>query len=263
MIEEKRAISVRSRNMARKIVITSGKGGVGKTTVTANLGVQLAKSGYRVIVSDLDFGLNNVDVVLGVENLAVYDIVDAVEGRCRPKQALVRHPRYPTLFSLASNRMTDRYVSPQAIRLILDSFSAQFDYILIDSPAGIEEGFHRAAACAEEALLVTTPHISAMRDADKVTGMLRSYKLNRVGLAVNMVRKDFIKHGDTLSPDEIAEILHLPLTVVIPEEDKLFLDNVAERSRAFRILANFYTGKTEAEDAKWSAKMSRSYRRKK
>ena len=181
--------------MARKIVVTSGKGGVGKTTVTANLGVQLAKNGCRVVVCDLDFGLNNVDVVLGVENLASFDVIDAIEGRCRPKQALVRHPRYPTLYSLASNRISERYVSPQAVRLILDTLAPQFDYILIDSPAGIDEGFHRAVACAEEALLVTTPHISAMRDADRVGNMLKGYRLSRIGLVVNMVRGDLVRRG--------------------------------------------------------------------
>lgn len=226
--------------MARKIVITSGKGGVGKTTVCCNLGVQLAKRGNRVIVCDLDFGLNNVDVVLGVENRAVYDVVDAIEGRCRPRQALVQHPRYPTLYSLSSNRILERYVSPQAVRLILDSLAPQYDFILIDSPAGIEDGFHRAVSCADEGLVVTTPHISAMRDADRVAGVLKSYRLKNVGLAVNLVRKDFIRRGEIILPQEIADALRLPLVSVIPEEDKLFLDNVTERSRAFRYLAQFY-----------------------
>ncbi len=235
--------------MARKIVITSGKGGVGKTTVTANLGVQLAKKGYRVIVCDLDFGLNNVDVVLGTENLALYDIVDAVEGRCRPKQALIRHPRYSTLYSLASNRIADRYVSPQAVRLVLDSLSSQFDFILVDSPAGIDEGFHRAVCCAEEALVVTTPHISAMRDADKVAGMLKSYRLLNVGLVVNLVRGDMLKRGEVLSPEAISETLRLPLVAVIPEEDKIFLNNITEKSRAFRFLAaNCAFGKNKMFD---------------
>lgn len=223
--------------MARKIVVTSGKGGVGKTTVCCNLAVQLARRGCRVIVCDLDFGLNNVDVVLGAENLALYDVIDAVEGRCRPRQALVKHPRYPMLHILSSNRVAERYVSPQAIRLILDSLSPQFDFILIDSPAGIEEGFHRAVACAEEALLVTTPHISAMRDADRVAGMLKRYRLAEVGLVVNMVRKDMTRRGELLSPEEIASVLRVPLVSVIPEEDRLFLDNVSDRSRAFRLLA--------------------------
>ena len=223
--------------MARKIVVTSGKGGVGKTTVCCNLGVQLAKRGYRVIVCDLDFGLNNADVVLGTENLAAYDVLDAVEGRCRPRQALVRHPRYPTLFSLASNRYSQRYISPQAVRLVLDSLSAQFDFILIDSPAGIDEGFHRAASCAEEALIVTTPHISALRDADKVASILKSYRFSRVWLAVNMVRKDFIRRGEIISPFEISAALRVPLAAALPEEDKVFLHNIFERSRAFRALA--------------------------
>ena len=232
--------------MARKIVITSGKGGVGKTTVCCNLAVQLAKSGYRVTVCDLDFGLNNVDVVLGTENLALYDVLDAVEGRCRPRQALVKHPRFPTLYSLASNRASERYISPQAIRLVLDSLAPQFDFIFIDSPAGIDEGFHRAAACAEEAILVTTPHISAMRDADRVSGILKSYRFKEVGLAVNLVRKDLARRGDILTPEEISAALRLPLIAVVPEEDKFFLDNIFERSRAFRGLARYYvTGKAQ------------------
>ena len=222
---------------ARKIVITSGKGGVGKTTLCCNLGVQLARLGRRVIVCDLDFGLNNADVVLGVENRAVYDILDAVEGRCRPKQTLVAHPHFPTLYALSSGRTLERYVSPQALRLILDSLAPQFDYILIDSPAGIEEGFHRAASCAEEALLITTPHISALRDADRVAGILASYRLARVGLAVNRVRKDFFRRGEMLSPAEIADLLRLPLVAVIAEEDKVQLENIVVRSRTFRALA--------------------------
>ncbi len=223
--------------MARKIVITSGKGGVGKTTVCCNLGAQLARKGYRVILCDLDFGLNNVDVALGLEHRALYDVVDAIEGRCRPKQALVMHPRYPTLYCLSSNRILERYVSPQAVRLVLDSLAPLFDFVLIDSPAGIDEGFHRAVSCAEEGLIVTTPHISAMRDADRVAGMLKSYRLNSVGLVVNLVRRDLVRRGEILQPEEIASQLRLPLLSVIPEEDKLFLDNVCERSRAFRLLA--------------------------
>lgn len=226
--------------MARKIVITSGKGGVGKTTVCCNLAVQLAKAGNRVIVCDLDFGLNNVDVVLGTENLAIYDVLDAVEGRCRPRQALVRHPHYPTLYCLASNRVSERYISPQAVRLVLEALSLQFDYILIDSPAGIEDGFHRAASCAEEAILVTTPHISAMRDADRVSGILKSYRFKEVGLVINMMRKDWARRGEILTPEEISNTLRLPLVAVIPEEDKLFLDNISDRSRAFRALGSFF-----------------------
>ena len=225
--------------MARKIVVTSGKGGVGKTTVCCNLGVQLARRGYRVIVCDLDFGLNNADVVLGVENRALYDVLDAVEGRCRPKQALVAHPYYPTLFSLSSNRVLERYVSPQAIRLVLESLSPQFDYILIDSPAGIEDGFHRAASCAEEALLVTTPHISALRDADRVAGILKSYRFSCVGLVVNLARRDR-RRAEFLSAEEIAAALRLPLIAALPEDDKVFSENIVAKSRAFRGLTDAF-----------------------
>lgn len=223
--------------MARKIVITSGKGGVGKTTVCCNLGVQLARRGMRVIVCDLDFGLNNVDVALGVENRALYDVLDVIEGRCRARQALVSHPRYAALSVLSSNRTLDRYVSPQAIRLVLDTLAPQFDFILIDSPAGIEDGFHRAASCADEALLVTTPHISALRDADRVAGILKSYRFSRVGLIVNLVRRDLARRGESLSPAEIAEILRVPLVAAVGEDDKLLLENIYARSRAFRALA--------------------------
>ena len=231
--------------MARKIVVTSGKGGVGKTTVCCNLGVQLARRGCRVIVCDLDFGLNNADVLLGVENRGLYDLLDVIEGRCRPKQALLTHPAYPTLSVLSSNRVLERYLSPQAIRLVLQSLSAQYDYILLDSPAGIDDGFHRAAACADEALLVTTPHIFALRDADRVAGILKSYRFSEVGLAVNLVRKELVRRGDILAPEEIAEILRLPLVGTIVEDERLLIDPVSLRARGFRALAEHYVFGTE------------------
>lgn len=220
--------------MARKIVITSGKGGVGKTTVACNLAVQLAKKGMRVILCDFDFGLNNVDVALGVEDLAVYDLLDAAEGNCRARQALVKHPRYPTLYTIPSNRAEGRIVSAQALRLMLDSLSPQFDFILIDCPAGIEEGFHRAAACAEEGLIVTAPYLSAVRDADRVFGALQSYRLKSVGLVVNLVRRDSAKG---FSAEEISAMLRLPILAVIPEEESLRAGGTLDRSLRFRRLA--------------------------
>ena len=228
--------------MARKIVITSGKGGVGKTTVAANLGMRLSVMGERVVLADTDFGLNNIDVVCGVENRIVYDIVDAIEGRCRPKQALVQHPEYPNLFVLASNHTDpNKYISPQTVRLILDNLAPRFDYILIDSPAGIDSGFHRAAACAEEALLVTTPHISALRDADRVAGILSGYRFSFSGLVVNLVRRER-RRGELLSPEEIAATLRLPLVASLPEDDKVFSENIIVKSRAFRTLAEAVLG---------------------
>ena len=202
--------------MARKIVVTSGKGGVGKTTVAANLGAQLSRRGQRVILCDTDFGLNNMDVVTGVENLVVYDIVDVIEGRCRAKQALIRHPDFGNLYILASNHSApERYISPQAVKLVLDTLSPQFDFIFIDCPAGIDEGFHRAVATAEEALVVTTPHISAL----------------------NMVRGDMLLSGEILSPKEIEEILKTPVLGILPEEDDVFLHNLSDKTRAFKLLA--------------------------
>ena len=226
------------RARVRKIVVTSGKGGVGKTTVAANLGAQLSKRGQRVILCDTDFGLNNMDVVTGVENLVVYDIVDVIEGRCRAKQALVRHPDFGNLYILASNHSApERYISPQAVKLVLDTLSPQFDFIFIDCPAGIDEGFHRAVATADEAIVVTTPHISALRDADKVITVLKSYQPAAVSLVINMVRGDMLLSGEILSPKEIEEILKTPILGILPEEDDVFLNNLSDKTRAFKLLA--------------------------
>lgn len=222
--------------MARKIVVTSGKGGVGKTTVCCNLAVQLARRGLRTVVCDFDFGLNNVDVVLGMENLATYDLIDALEGKCRMRQALVKHPRHPALYILTSNRLPEGHLSAQSLRLVLETVAPQFDFLLIDCPAGIGEGVHRALACAEEALVVTVPHISAMRDADRLNGVLQSYRLG-AGLVVNRVRRDAHREMQ-ISPQGIARTLRLPLYAVVAEEDKFAAEGVFERSRAFRTLAD-------------------------
>ena len=237
--------------MARKIVFTSGKGGVGKTTVAANIGAQLSLKGEQVILCDTDFGLNNIDVVTGIEKRITYDIADVIEGRCRARQALVQHPTFKNLYILASNHSSpDKYISPQAVKLVLDNLAPQFDYILIDSPAGIEEGFHRAVASAEEALIVTTPHLSALRDADKVISVLKSYKLKSVQLIVNMVRGDMLLSGDILSPQEISQILKIPLLAVLPESDDVYLGTLTDKRKVFKMAANnLLGGKTKYYDA--------------
>lgn len=221
--------------MARKIVFTSGKGGVGKTTIAANLGIQLAKRGEQVVLCDMDFCLNNVDVVLGVEGRITYGIADVVEGRCRARQALIQHPRFKNLYILSCNHSAQRRVTPQEAKLVLETLSPQFDYILIDCPAGIEEGFHRAVVAAEEALVVTTPHLSALRDADKVITVLKSYGLQSVQLIVNMVRGDMLLNGEILSPREIAGILKIPLFAVFPESDDIYLNTMNDALRVFKI----------------------------
>ena len=189
--------------MGRKIVITSGKGGVGKTTVTANLGYRLAAMGRRVCLVDADFGLNNLDVAAGVEDSVIYDIVDCIEGRCRARQALVETPRRKNLFVLPSAHSFSRSnVSGDSLNELIDGLSGSFDYILIDCPAGVGGGFDKAISVADEGIVVTTAQISAMRDADKVLGIIRSRSLKKVSLIVNMVRGDLVADKVMLSPKQ-------------------------------------------------------------
>ncbi len=236
--------------MARKIVVTSGKGGVGKTTVAVNLAARLAQKGQRVVLCDADFGLNNVDVCAGVEHLVTYDVVDVIEGRCRAKQALVKHPLYPNLFVLTSSHSApERYVSPQAVKVVLDGLAPQFDFIFIDSPAGLDDGFHRAVATADEAMVVTTPHISALRDADKAVTLLKSYHLNELSVVVNKVRGDLLLSGECLTPKEIETLLKTPLLGLLPEEYDIYSGNLREIHPSFKTLANnLLTGRKKLYD---------------
>ncbi len=237
--------------MARKIVITSGKGGVGKTTVTANLGQALAAFGERVALIDLDFGLNNLDVVMGVENKVVYDIKDILDGRCRVKQALVQDNDRKNLFVLPSGGLLPSSpVSGQQIRLIIEGVSEIFDYILIDCPAGIDVGFHRAVSGADEAIVVATPSLPSLRDADKVLAVLKSYKPDYTGLIVNRARGDLMLDGKMMMPQDIRDLLKTPLLGVLPEEDDVFLysgyslPKRAESFKAYKLLANNLRKKT-------------------
>lgn len=236
--------------MARKIVITSGKGGVGKTTVAACLAAYLARRGEKVALCDADFGLNNVDVMTGVESLVTYDLVDVIEGRCRAKQALVRHPDFSNLYILTSSHSApERYISPQALKVVLDGLASQFDYIFIDCPAGIDDGFHRAAAVADEAIVVTTPHVSALRDADKAITLLKSYQLSSLSLVINKIRGDLLLTGECLSPQEIAELLKTPILGIIPEEYAIYGGEFSTVHPAFKTLGNnLLTGKRKLYD---------------
>ncbi|MBR5192639.1 MAG: septum site-determining protein MinD [Clostridia bacterium] len=229
----------------KKIVITSGKGGVGKTTVTANLGIAIADLGYRVLVIDIDFGLNNLDVVLGVENKVVYDIKDVLEGRCRIKQALVKCFEKRNLYVLPSDKINgNSNVSGQNLKLLVDSLCNVFDYVLLDCPAGIDIGFHRAVACADSALVVTTPNIPSLRDADKVVNILKSYKLDKVSLIVNRARGDLIIDEKMFLPQDIQLMLKTELAGVLPEEDAVFLysgsklPKKSDSAQAYKILAD-------------------------
>lgn len=229
--------------MARKIVVTSGKGGVGKTTVAAYMAAQLARRGQRVVLCDADFGLNNVDVMTGIENRITYDVVDVIEGRCRAKQALVRHPDFGNLYILSScHAAPERYVSPQALKLVLETLSTQFDFILIDCPAGIDEGFHRAVAAADEAIVVTTPHVASLRDADKVITLLKSYHLQAVQIIVNKMRGDLLLDKGCLSPGEIEKLLQTEVLAVLPEVYSLGAAEFSHPHAAFKLLVNNLLG---------------------
>ena len=208
--------------MARKIVVTSGKGGVGKTTVCANLGAMLSNLGFRVVIIDVDIGLNNLDVVMGIENRVVFDIIDVIEGRCRATQALVEDKRFNSLYIMPSaHSYRGNELPSENIKQVIDILSDSFDYVLIDCPAGVEAGFHRAVNCANEAIVVVTPHISSIRDADKVLSILSSYNLQNVGLIINRVRGDLMLNGEMIDVDEIIRFLHIPILGVIPEDDDI------------------------------------------
>ena len=199
--------------MSEVIVITSGKGGVGKTTTSANIGTGLAILGRRVVMIDTDIGLRNLDVVMGLENRIVYNLVDVVEGNCRMKQALIRDKRYPNLSLLPSAQTRDKSaVNPEQMIKLIDDLRDEFDYILLDCPAGIEQGFKNAIAGADRALVVTTPEVSAIRDADRIIGLLENQEIRDIQLIVNRVRMDMVRRGDMMSVDDVMDILAIPLS---------------------------------------------------
>ena len=213
--------------MAKKIVITSGKGGVGKTTVTANLGYQLAKRGKRVLLVDCDFGLNNLDVVVNVEDKIVFDLTDVIENKCRIKQAVVESPLNANLFIIPCVHSSIKNgVSSQSLKLSLESLEGSFDYILLDCPAGIDAGFHRAVSIANEAIIVTAPLITSIRDADKVASILKSYKLPTYAV-INRMRGDLVLSGQMYSKEDVANILKVDVIGVVPDDDGV-LNGVAD-----------------------------------
>ncbi len=208
--------------MSEVIVITSGKGGVGKTTTSANIGTGLAMLGMRTALIDTDIGLRNLDVVMGLENRIVYNLVDVVEGNCRMKQALIRDKRYPNLYLLPSAQTRDKSaVNPEQMIKLTEDLKDDFDYILLDCPAGIEQGFRNAIAGADRALVVTTPEVSAIRDADRIIGLLEARDMGQVQLIVNRVRTDMVRRGDMMSVDDVMDILAIPLLGAIPDDEAI------------------------------------------
>ena len=208
--------------MSEVIVITSGKGGVGKTTTTANIGMGLAQMNKRVVMVDTDIGLRNLDVVLGLENRIIYNLVDVIEGNCRLKQALIRDKRYPNLFLLPSAQTRDKSsVSPEQMKKLVEQMRDDFDYIILDCPAGIEQGFKNAIAGADRALVVTTPEVYAVRDADRIIGLLEANEIGRIDLIVNRLRMDMVKRGDMMNVDDVTEILAVNLIGAVPDDEQI------------------------------------------
>ncbi|MEO6991174.1 MAG: septum site-determining protein MinD [Candidatus Baltobacteraceae bacterium] len=203
----------------RRIVVTSGKGGVGKTTTTANLGAALARRGARVALVDADIGLRNLDLVLGVEKRIVFDLVEVVEGRCQLRQALIRDKRFEQLWILPASQTREKEAVGEAqMTALIAELAESVDYVLVDSPAGIEHGFRSAVAGATEALVVTTPEVSAVRDADRVIGKLAERRMP-VRLIVNRIRPDMIRSGDMMTVEDVCEILSAELAGIVPDDE--------------------------------------------
>ena len=210
--------------MGEVIVITSGKGGVGKTTTTANIGIGLAQSGKKVVVIDTDLGLRNLDVVMGLENRIVYNLVDVIEGSCRMKQALIRDKRFPDLYLLPSAQTKDKTsVSPEQMQKLVSELRSDFDYIFLHCPAGIEQGFQNAIAGADRAIVVTMPEVSAIRDADRIIGLLETKGIKKNELLINRLRIDMVRRGDMMSVEDVSEILAIDLLGVIPDDEQIVI----------------------------------------
>lgn len=210
--------------MGEVIVITSGKGGVGKTTTAANIGTGLAMLDKRTVVVDTDIGLRNLDVILGLENRIVYNLVDVINGNCRLKQALIKDKRHPELFLLPSAQTKDKSaVSPEQMIKLTEELREEFDFVLLDCPAGIEQGFRNAIAGADKALVVTTPEVSAIRDADRIIGLLEANEVKKTELIVNRLRMDMVKRGDMMSVEDVCDILAIPLLGAVPDDEHIVI----------------------------------------
>ncbi len=241
--------------MTNKVItITSGKGGVGKTTATANIATALAVDGARVVCIDADIGLRNLDVVLGLENRIVYDLVDVVEGRCRLRQAMIRDKRLPNLFLIPAAQTRDKTaVSPSDMVRLIDELRSDSDWILIDSPAGIERGFRNAIAPADVVVVITNPEISAVRDADRIIGLVEAEEKGPARLVLNRIKPELVKREDMLSPDDVLELLAVELLGIVPEDEKVILstnrgipivlDGKSQAGQAFRNIATRLEGR--------------------
>jgi septum site-determining protein MinD len=240
------------------VTVTSGKGGVGKTTTTANLGIALASLGQKVVCIDSDIGLRNLDVVMGLENRIVYDLVDAVEQRCRLAQAMIRDKRFDTLHLIPAAQTRDKTaVSPSDMVRICDQLRAEVDWIIIDSPAGIERGFRNALAPADQVLVITNPEVSAVRDADRIIGLVEAEEKGPAKLIINRINASMVKRGDMLSAVDVVDLLAVPLIGIVPEDEAVLVSTnhgqpvvLNEKSKAGQAFLNI--GKRlMGEDVPW------------
>lgn len=258
------------------VTITSGKGGVGKTTATANIAIALAAQGFKVVCVDGDIGLRNLDVVLGLENRIVYDLVDVVEGRCRTRQAMIRDKRLPELYLIPAAQTRDKSaVSPSDMVRLCDDLRQDADFILIDSPAGIERGFRNALAPADIILVVTNPEVSAVRDADRIIGLVEAEEKGPARLIINRIKPSMVKRGDMLSVDDVLELLAIDLIGLVPDDENVVtstnrgapiaFDPKSKAGEAFRNIARRITGEkvpflNMEEDGNFFGKLARFFR---
>lgn len=235
------------------VTITSGKGGVGKTTATANLATAMAAVGHKVVCVDADIGLRNLDVILGLENRIVYDLVDVVEGRCRLRQAMIRDKRLPHLFLIPAAQTRDKSsVSPSDMVRLCNELRLEHDWILIDSPAGIERGFRNAIAPADTVVVITNPEISAVRDADRIIGLIEAEEKGPASLVINRIKPEMVKRQEMLSAEDVVELLAVELVGLIPEDEEVItstnrgipvaLNGKSKAGQAFRNIAQRLSG---------------------
>lgn len=210
--------------MSEVIVVTSGKGGVGKTTTAANVGTGLAMLDKKVVLIDTDIGLRNLDVVMGLENRIVYNLIDVVKGNCKARQAMIKDKRHSNLFLLPCAQTGDKNsVSPEEMKILVNDLRDEFDYIILDCPAGIEQGFLNAIAGADRALIVTMPEVSAIRDADRIIGLLEANEKKQADLIVNRIRMDMVRKGEMMSIDDVVDILAIDLIGAVPDDENIVI----------------------------------------